>query len=71
MKKTPENQDIGDRFLRLPQVVAKVGLTRASIYRIMNEGGFPKCRKLGVQAVAWKLSEIDAWMDERPVPDAA
>jgi predicted DNA-binding transcriptional regulator AlpA len=35
------------RFLRLPEVESRVGLKRASIYRKMTEGVFPKPLVLG------------------------
>lgn len=52
-----------DRFLRLDAVVEKTGRARASIYRMMNEGRFPKQEKIGSRAVGWRLSAVILWMD--------
>ena len=51
------------RLLRLPEVVARVGLRRSAIYARMSDGRFPKCRSLGPKCSVWVESEIDAWID--------
>ena len=51
--------------LRLPQVIARVGLKRASIYRYISQGHFPKAISLGPRAVGWLEHEIDGWLHQR------
>lgn len=53
------------RFIRLPEVIARVGLKRSAIYQRMSEGRFPKARSLGVRCTVWIESEIDNWMREQ------
>jgi prophage regulatory protein len=53
------------RILRLPEVMARVGICRASIYQQMGGGLFPKSIPLGPRAVGWIESEIDAWLAAR------
>ena len=53
------------RFLRLREVVKRVGVSKASIARWENEGTFPRRRKLGLNSVAWVEQEIDDWCAER------
>lgn len=53
------------RFLRLPDVRAKVGLSRSTIYLRMSKGQFPQTVKLGERSVAWIDSDIDDWIEER------
>lgn len=53
------------RFIRLPEVRHRVGYSRATIYRKINEGTFPKPCELGGRAVAWVEEEIDGWMQMR------
>ena len=53
------------RILRLPEVVDRVGLKRASIYLRVAHGSFPKQISLGVRAVGWLESEIDTWLAAR------
>lgn len=50
------------RLIRLPEVIARVGLKRSSIYQRMAEGRFPKGRSLGPKSTVWVESEIDAWI---------
>jgi prophage regulatory protein len=50
------------RILRLPEVMARVGICRASIYAQMAEGAFPKSVSLGARAVGWLEHEINAWL---------
>ena len=54
-----------DRILRLPEVVALAGLSRATIYHRINEGDFPKSLKLGPRSVGQKESQVTAWLDSR------
>ena len=51
------------RLIRLPEVIARVGLKRSSIYQRMAEGRFPKGRSLGPRCAVWVEAEIDAWIE--------
>ncbi|MCY3706184.1 MAG: AlpA family transcriptional regulator [Gammaproteobacteria bacterium] len=53
------------RFLRLPEVLARTGLSRSTVYVRLQQGRFPKPVSLGARAVGWIESEIDEWMRER------
>ena len=59
------------RILRLPAVIHKTGISRATIYDWLNpkspryDPTFPKKRKLGTQSVGWLESEIDEWLLHR------
>lgn len=56
---------VGKRILRLPQVVARVGLSRASIYKYITEGAFPRPIPIGLRARGWLEEDITAWIDAR------
>ena len=56
-----------DRLLRRRQVEEITGLSRSSIYRLMQDGGFPRPVKVGPAAVRWRASDITAWLESRPV----
>ena len=43
-----------------------VRLSRASIYSLMRKHRFPTPIKVGAQAVRWRGSEIDEWLEARP-----
>lgn len=53
------------RILRLPAVMARIGLSRSSIYLRIKEGSFPKPISLGVRAVGWLESDISDWISQR------
>ena len=55
-----------DRLLHLREVIALTGFSRSSIYRKMRDGSFPEPLKIGVRAVRWRESEIEAWLAARP-----
>ena len=56
----------GDRFLRLPEVLRRTGLSRSTLYRKLKQGQFPSSRQLGKRAVGWRESDVIAWIDGRP-----
>lgn len=56
---------MGPRFLRLPEVISRTGLGRASIYNRIAEKRFPTPVPLGGHAVGWIESEISQWCEDR------
>lgn len=53
------------KFLRLPAVCERTGLSRTQIYRLEAEGKFCRRVKLGVATSAWVESEVQAWAAAR------
>lgn len=51
-----------ERLLRLPAVCEQTGLGKSSVYALPE---FPKPLVLSRRAVAWKQSEITAWIESR------
>ena len=60
----PDDDD--GKLIRLPEVLALVGLCRSTIYRLEAAGLFPQRRKLGPRAVAWLKREVLEWIERRP-----
>jgi len=52
-------------ILRLPQVKAKTGLGRSTIFSQSGEGLLPPPIRLGARAVGWVEEEIDAVLKAR------
>ncbi len=50
---------------RLSDICEITGLSKTSIYRMMDAGNFPKSVKLGARSVGWLQSELDAWISNR------
>lgn len=48
-----------DRLLRLPEVLTKVPVGRASWWKGVKDGRFPAAIKLGPRTSAWRASDID------------
>lgn len=55
------------RILRIHQITEMVGLSRASIYRLMRMSRFPKSITIGIKAVGWLESEIELWLTEKEI----
>lgn len=56
-----------ERLLRHRQVEEITGMSRTSIYKMMQDGTFPRAVRIGPSAVRWRASDIAAWVDSRPV----
>jgi len=56
-----------DRLVRLRELVKLLSISRANVYRLMKIGKFPQSIKLAERTVAWRLSEIETWVQERDV----
>lgn len=52
------------RFLRLPEVKDRVGLSRSQIYRLVQAGDFPAPLKLSPQVSVWPDGDITRWQTE-------
>jgi predicted DNA-binding transcriptional regulator AlpA len=51
-----------DRLLRLPEVLAKIPVSKSTWYSGVKDGRYPAPVRLGPRTVAWRESEIDALM---------
>lgn len=49
------------RFIRLPEVLARVGVSWITIYRWERDGRFPSRKHLGPNTVAWREDEVEEW----------
>ena len=54
-----------------PEVEQLVGLSRATIYRKMRDGTFPRPRRTGLNSVRWPESALEQWKRELPFNDAS
>ncbi|HWW64227.1 MAG TPA: AlpA family phage regulatory protein [Sphingomonadaceae bacterium] len=51
-----------DRILRLPTVLARTGLSRATLYRKVQAGTFPRQLKIAARCAGWRESAVNDWM---------
>ncbi|MGL6587440.1 helix-turn-helix transcriptional regulator [Aeromonas sp. FDAARGOS 1407] len=53
------------KLIKLKDVTEMTTLSKATIYRLIKQGAFPPQISLGPRAVAWRLSDIVAWIEQR------
>lgn len=51
-----------DRLLRLRQVLDRVGLSKATLYRKISAGEFPKPVSVGRISVRWRETDVGGWI---------
>ena len=54
--------DTPDRILRLNTVLDRTGLSRATLYRKIDAGTFPRQLKINTRCAGWRESAINEWM---------
>lgn len=56
---------IRERIIRKAELLAMVGLSDPTIWRMERDGKFPKRIRLGGNSCGWVASEIFGWIAER------
>lgn len=54
------------RLIRRAEVERITGLSRTTLYRLVQNSEFPAPVSIGARAVAWNLALVLAWVDSRP-----
>ncbi len=53
-------------FIRLPEVLERVGMSKAHVYRLIGRGEFPKpIKPTGQRMSRWSDADITAWQKAR------
>jgi len=55
----------GERLIRLPEVKRRTAKSTTTIYNDMARGTFPRPVPIGGGRVAWRETQIDAWIAAR------
>ena len=53
------------QIYRIKNVIKVTGLSRSTIYRLMEQGKFPKPIKLSQRIIGFLEEDIDQWIQER------
>lgn len=53
------------RFIRLPEVRRRTGMSTSTIYRWMQAGNFPRSHRLGGHLAVWLESDVDRWIRQQ------
>jgi prophage regulatory protein len=64
MTRTAEQPKV-DRIFRPTEAAAKLGIGRASLYRLVKIDLLPAPRKVGLRASGWLESELDAFLERQ------
>jgi prophage regulatory protein len=54
-------------ILRIDGTSHKTGLSKSSIWKGVKAGTFPAPLELGPKARGWRESDLDEWLQSRPV----
>lgn len=53
-----------NRILRLAAVLDRTGLSRATLYRKIGEGTFPKQLHISKRCTGWNEASIEQWISD-------
>jgi prophage regulatory protein len=53
-------------LLRMSALTKKLGISRSSVYRLIDAGDFPQPVRLTPTTIAWRLTDVEKWVEERP-----
>lgn len=52
-------------LIKLTSVKSMTGLSKSTIYAMMNKGVFPKSISIGERSVAWIEMEVQKWIENK------
>jgi len=55
------------QFLRLPQVMQRVGLSKPQLYKLITQNEFPSQIKICSRISVWLESDVVEWMQQQIV----
>ncbi|MDB4363188.1 AlpA family phage regulatory protein [Pseudomonadales bacterium] len=61
---TKPNDLTACKFLRLPEVLTLIPISRSSWYKGIQDGRFPKPVKLSTRTAAWRVEDIEKLISE-------
>ena len=60
------SNEVQKRLLNLREIVATTGLSKATVYRAIERGTFPRQVQLSAHRVGWQSEKIEAWLNGLP-----
>ena len=52
-------------FIRLPEVMQRVGMSKSQIYKLVNASEFHKPVKVSERISCWAVAEIEEWASNK------
>jgi prophage regulatory protein len=62
MDRAKQNQTEPITFLRWPEVVRRIGMSKSSVANMIRDNGFPKPVQIGGRACGFVASEVDSYL---------
>ena len=59
------NQDTQVLVVRMSRLVEMIGLSRATIWKMLSQDKFPSPIRLGSKSVGWRVKDIEDWLQNR------
>ena len=56
-----------DRLIRPNDAATMLGVSKKQLYLMSRRKGFPQKIKVGSRSVAWRLSDLESWIDSRSI----
>jgi prophage regulatory protein len=53
------------RFMRVPEVIRLLGITRNSLYDLIARGEFPRAVKLSYKLAVWPETDVINWQQQK------
>ena len=51
-----------DSFIRMRELVKRVPVSKAHIWRLVQAGKFPRPIKLSEKCTVWKIADVEDWL---------
>ncbi len=58
-------QDTQVLVVRMSRLVEMIGLSRSTIWKLLSEGQFPNPIRLGSRSIAWRVKDVEEWLQSR------
>ncbi|WP_312122169.1 helix-turn-helix transcriptional regulator [Kosakonia cowanii] len=53
------------KVIKVPEVLERCAISRASLYRLLQRNEFPRRVRLGIRSVGFYEHEVNQWLAER------
>ena len=60
-----QSQVLRSDLMLSPELDILIPYSRAHLYRLEEQGDFPRRRRIGANRIAWVRSEIEQWLSQK------
>lgn len=53
-------------FIRPSEIESYIGISKATVYRMVNNGSFPKQRHISERSTGWRRKDLDEFIQNLP-----